>query len=95
MRLIRSLFYVSDEYMVNSVMMNLNKKKLKELLELLLDADVIAKENAMLDNLNLGEFQSNYGKLSLNSHKGALKGDFRFRNGDVRYNRNSTLLKPS
>jgi hypothetical protein len=29
---------------------------LKELRELLLDADVIAKENAMLDNLNLGEF---------------------------------------
>jgi hypothetical protein len=53
-------FYVSDEYMVNSVMMNLNKKKLKELRELLLDADVIAKENAMLDNLNLGEFQSSY-----------------------------------
>jgi hypothetical protein len=41
-------------------MMNLNKKKLKELRELLLDADVIAKENAMLDNLNLGEFQSSY-----------------------------------
>jgi hypothetical protein len=74
-------FYVSDEYMVNSVMMNLNKKKLRELSELLLDADVIAKENTMLDNLNLGEFQSNYGKLSLNSHKGALKGYFRSRNG--------------
>jgi hypothetical protein len=74
-------FYVSDEYMVNSVMMNLNRKKLKELRELLLDADVIAKKNAMLDNLNLGEFQSNYGKLSLNSHKGVLKGYFRSRNG--------------
>jgi hypothetical protein len=67
--------------MVNSVMINLNKKKLKELRELLLDADVIAKKNAMLDNLNLGEFQSNYGKLSLNSHKGVLKGYFRSRNG--------------
>lgn len=74
-------FYVSDEYMVNSVIMNLNKKKLQELRQLLLSADVIAKENAILDNLNLGEFQSNYGKLSLNSHKGALKGYFRSRNG--------------
>ena len=74
-------FYVSDEYMVNSVIMNLNNIKLKELRELLLDADVRAKENAMLDNLNLGEFQSNSGKLSLNSHKGALKGYFRSRNG--------------
>ncbi|MFQ3191105.1 MAG: hypothetical protein ACI936_002242 [Paraglaciecola sp.] len=74
-------FYVSDEYMVNSVMMNLNKKMLKDLRELLLYADAIAKENVMLDNLNLGDFQSNSGKLSLNSHKGALKGYFRSRNG--------------
>jgi hypothetical protein len=74
-------FYVSDEYMVNSVMMNLNKKMLKELRKLLLDADATAKENTMLDNLNLGKFQSNSGKLSLNSHKGALKGYFRSRNG--------------
>jgi hypothetical protein len=74
-------FYVSDEYMVNSVMMNLNKKKLKELRKLLLDADAIAKQNTMLDNLNLGEFHSNSGKVSLNSHKGILKGYFRSKNG--------------
>lgn len=48
---------------------------------LLLEADAIAKENTMLDNLNLGEFQSNSGKVSLNSHKGILKGYFRSKNG--------------
>jgi hypothetical protein len=74
-------FYVSDEYMVNSVMMNLNKKKLKELRTLLLEADAIAKQNTMLDNLNLGEFWSNSGRVSLNSHKGILKGYFRSRDG--------------
>ncbi|MGK0304863.1 MAG: hypothetical protein ACI8UG_000607 [Gammaproteobacteria bacterium] len=74
-------FYVSDEYMVNSFMMNLNKKKLQELRQLLLNADKTAIENAMLDNLNLGEFNSNSGKLLLSSHKGALKGYFRSRKG--------------
>ena len=74
-------FYVSDEYMVNSFMMNLNKHKLQELRQLLLNADKTATENAMLDNLNLGEFKSNSGKLLLSSHKGALKGYFRSRKG--------------
>jgi hypothetical protein len=74
-------FYVADEYMVNSVMMNLNKNKLKELRKLLLNADARAKNNVMLDNLNLGAFQSHFGRLSLNSHKGILKGYFRSRNG--------------
>jgi hypothetical protein len=74
-------FYVSDEYMVNSFMMNLNKHKLQELRQLLLNADKTAIENAMLDNLNLGEFNSNSGKLFLSSHKGSLKGYFRSRQG--------------
>ena len=73
--------YVSDEYMVNSVIMNLNKTKLQELRQLLLNADVIAKENAILDNLNLGEFKSYPGNLSINSHKGILKGYFTSKSG--------------
>jgi hypothetical protein len=74
-------FYVSDEYMVNSFMMNLNKNKLQELRQLLLNADKTAIENAMLDNLNLGEFNSSSGKLLLSSQKGELKGYFRSRQG--------------
>jgi hypothetical protein len=74
-------FYVSDEYMVNSFIMNLNKHELQELRQLLLNADKTAIENAMLDNLNLGVFNSNSGKLLLSSHKGALKGYFRSRKG--------------
>lgn len=67
--------------MVNSVIMNLNKTKLQELRQLLLNADVIAKENAILDNLNLGEFKSYPGSLSINSHKGILKGYFTSKSG--------------
>jgi hypothetical protein len=70
-------FYVSDEYMVNSVIMNLNRKMLQNLRQLLIDADEKSKSNAILDNLNLGGFQTDSGRLSLNSHKGVLKGNFR------------------
>ena len=57
--------------------MSLDKKKLRQLRELLLSADETAKANAMLDNLNLGKFQTNSGRLSLNSNEGTLMGNFR------------------
>jgi hypothetical protein len=55
-------------------MMNLNKHKRQELRQLLLNAVKTATENAILDNLNLGEFKYNSGKLLLSSHKGAQNG---------------------
>lgn len=70
-------FYASDDYMINSTKMSLDKKKLRQLRELLLSADETAKANAMLDNLNLGKFQTNSGRLSLNSNEGTLMGNFR------------------
>lgn len=63
-----------DEYIVNSVHMNLNKSQANKFVSVLTEAQQKASENSDIESLDLGTFKADIGWVMLTSRYGRLSG---------------------
>ncbi|HGS5668023.1 TPA: hypothetical protein ACMDXT_000022 [Vibrio parahaemolyticus] len=63
-----------DEYIVNSVYMNLNKSQARKFVTVLKEAQQKAYENSDIESLQLGKFEAGTGWVMLTSRNGKLSG---------------------
>ncbi|WP_100657050.1 hypothetical protein [Alteromonas flava] len=74
----RAVIWVSDEYIVNTIMFTLDKSQVIEFRETLNEAEIKAASAPNLENLNLSSFGAGASKVKLLGKKGQVYGYFTY-----------------
>lgn len=72
----RAVIFATDEYVVNTISISLNKTQIAEFSALITDAEAKAMKVPNLENVNLGDYLTRTGTVKLFGQKGKLKGFF-------------------
>lgn len=71
-----AIIFASDEYVVNTISLTLNKAQIAEFSALIIDAEAKAARAPNLERINLGDYRTRTGTVKLYGQKGRLRGFF-------------------